>query len=103
MKLEDILFYVIIGLIVIDNTIAIVIKARPSFSAFLRPLICGIFMVTIRESFFNLIKDLRDAGVVLAMMFVFIFVFANITYFFYAGTYGGFQFFPNLPEAFYQM
>ena len=77
-------------MIVIDNTIAIILKERPVFSAFLRPVVCGIFMVTIRDSFFNLLKDLKEAGVVLGMMFVFIFIFSNVTHFFYSGTYGGF-------------
>lgn len=82
---------------------AVIFEYRPYMTIFLRPIIVATFTDSIRENALTLAKDLRDAGVVLSMIFIFIFLYATICHYFYEGKYGGFQYFSTMPMAYYRM
>mmetsp|Transcript_22023 Transcript_22023/g.27038 ORF Transcript_22023/g.27038 Transcript_22023/m.27038 type:complete len:200 (+) Transcript_22023:652-1251(+) len=87
----------------IDLGFALWMIKRPMVSAYMRPLVVGTFMKSIRENAYTLCKDLRDASVVLAMIFIFLAFYSLICFFFYQGSYGGFIYFSSMPEAYYQL
>ena len=76
--------------IVVDLIVATVLHKRPYTTSFIRPVIVATFTVSLRENTITLLKDLRDAAIVLCMILVFIFVYATICHYFYEGKYGGF-------------
>jgi|Transcript_17599 two pore calcium channel protein len=87
----------------IDLGFALWMNNRPILSAYVRPLVVGTFMKSISENFFTLCKDLRDASVVLAMIFTFLAAYSLICFFFYQGSYGGFINFSSMTEAYYRL
>ena len=102
-KRENIALICAFAVMVIELIFAVVFEYRPYMTIFLRPIIVATFTDSIRENALTLAKDLRDAGVVLSMIFIFIFLYATICHYFYEGKYGGFQYFATMPMAYYRM
>ena len=89
--------------IIIDLIVATVMDKRTMVTAWIRPFVVASFTASIRENFITLLKDLRGAGIVLSMIFIFIFVYSTVCHYFYEGKYGGFQYFATMPMAYYRM
>ena len=69
----------------------------------MRPYIVACFMKSVRLHFKALIEDLKATSVVLASIFIFVFVNATICVFVYQSQYAGFTYFDSVPESYYNM
>ena len=67
----------------IDLAFSIIFFRRPFISAMMRPIVAGCFLKSVRKNSINMIRDLRDSGAVLAIIVMFVFVFACIGHYFF--------------------
>ena len=69
----------------------------------MRPLVAACFLKSVRKNSINMVKDLADSGVVLATIFMFVFVFSCIGHFFFRQALEGYTYFDNLQDSYYNM
>ena len=79
----NITMVVICSIQMIDLTIGIFFLSRPYVANMMRPIVAGCFLKSVRKNAINMLRDLRDSAVVLATIFMFVFVFACIGHFFF--------------------
>jgi len=89
--------------IVVDCVVSIIMFKSTFISSLLRPIIFGSSLSSVRHNALNLLYDIRDSGVVLFSILVFIFVYANVGHLVFRNMNEGFLYFPNLYEGTYQM
>ena len=99
----SILIYVLCGGIALEITIQTVYDRATVFASLVRPVIVAAFNAMMRHSGRSFLRDLRDSSVIIATIFVYIFLAALVAKTVFSPDFEFFQYFNDLGTSSYNM
>ena len=99
LKKRNLILAIAVGVILIDYVICFIFFTRPVLSIFLRPIVFACFLRQVRLNSKNFYGDLKDTGVTIFAMFLFIAWFAAIGIYLFRYSLEGYTMFDGIHEA----
>jgi len=90
---------VLTAIICLEITISVSIGQIPLLSSFLKPLIAILYIRSLREAWFNVIRMIKDTSTALLVIFSYILAFSVLGFYMFIGTLEGVTYFLDIYDS----